>query len=59
VTAWFSQAMRLASIEHYFRWADAVMLVYSITDPGGFRQLQEMVTRFLDRVHDADDKEAR
>jgi len=51
--------MRLASIEHYFRWADAVMLVYSITDPGGFRQLQEMVTRFLDRVHDADDKEAR
>lgn len=40
-----SQGIKLPAIDHYFRAADAIMLVYSITDKISFQQLRDTTDR--------------
>lgn len=49
--------MRLGSMDHHFRWADAIMLVYSVTDPESFRQLRDTAAKIVDKLSDVVDKE--
>ena len=51
--------MTLASIEHYLRWADALMMIYSVTDSDGFRQLKSTATKIIEKTNDLKEKEQK
>ncbi|XP_076820494.1 uncharacterized protein LOC143465863 [Clavelina lepadiformis] len=53
------KGMRLNMIEHYFRWADAVMLVYSITDLKGFEQLRDTAMKIIEKNGEGEDRDLR
>ena len=55
----FLQGMTLASIEHYLRWADAIMMIYSVTDADGFSQLKTTATTIIEKISDLKEKEQK
>ena len=53
------QAMRSSVIEQQLRWADAIIMVYSITDADGFGQLKNIATKMIEKAMDLEEKEQR
>ena len=44
--------MRTTAVDHYFRWADGVVLMYSITEQDSFVALQKSLSKVLQRIED-------
>ncbi|XP_002123663.3 uncharacterized protein LOC100180047 [Ciona intestinalis] len=52
------KGMRVSSIEHYIRWADAIMLCFSVTDAESYKKLREVAVKMVDKLNDLAEKEA-
>ncbi|XP_039254739.1 uncharacterized protein LOC120331681 [Styela clava] len=44
------KGIRVPTVDHHFRWADAIMLVYSVTDKMSYQRLRYAATRIKERV---------
>ena len=51
--------MRSSVVEEQLRWADAIVMVYSITDADSFRQLKNTSTKLMEKAMDLEERELR
>jgi len=51
--------MRTSVVEQQLRWADAIMMVYSITDVESFRQLKNTASKMIEKALDLEEREQR
>merc|ERR1719354_1190160 len=43
------KSMRSTSLDHYYRWADAIMMVFALNDLNSFLQLKTLLKRLMER----------
>ena len=51
--------MRSSVLEQQLRWADALLMVYSMTDSDSFRQLKNTAMKMMEKAMDLEDREQR
>uniref|UniRef100_H2YXM8 small monomeric GTPase n=1 Tax=Ciona savignyi TaxID=51511 RepID=H2YXM8_CIOSA len=52
------KGMRATSLEHYIRWADAIMMCFSVTDAESYKKLRDSALKLVEKIRELDEKEA-